>query len=338
MMRIKIFLFVSLSLLLAALFGGCFQTARPVRQKSPSLPSWFLNPPSSSGLYMYAAAAGKTKTDAVNNALSSLISTLSINIKSSYNSKIKEHNYYTDTKIRHIISAKTIPVAINNYTVLKAVEIGYANVAVLVQINKTKFANGLVSRLKRQKRDIDMKYDALGGMGALERYNALAKLMTYVRQMGRTLMIAEELSGYVTKRFDRLSYMEDIVRVRQRYISQKSALNFFITADAAAYGYKEALKNYISQQGFNVSDKKTKDSVSVAISLSCTVYDNKYMNIAVVHVLIKGYENSLHVGGRLYTFKERYFGLKSKAYQTALQDFIQAISKRRISAALGIVI
>ncbi len=337
-MNSKISIFISVLLSLTVLLTGCSHKPKPINQKPVSLPSWFLDPPLSSGRYMYAAAIGEDKKDAINNALSSIISTLSIKIKSSYSSKIKEHNYYTDTKIINSVEAKTSPVNINNYILLKAVQIGYERIVVLVSVDKTKFVNGLISHLNYQKKNVDMRYDTLSKEGALKRYDTLAGLMKSVKQMQRTLGIVNELSRYATVKFDRLLYLTDIIRVKQRYISQKSSLNFFVTAGKKAYGYKEVLKNYISQKGFNVLDFKTNNSISIKISLSCTLYNNAYMDIAVVRVLIKVYENSLHVGGRNYTFKERYFGSTTKAYQAALQDFTKTLQTKTISKALDIAI
>lgn len=337
-MKTKTYLFVSVSLLFVVLFAGCSKQPKPTNQRPSSMPSWYLNPPLSNGLYMYGTAIGKDKTDAVNNALSSIVSTLSVNIKSSYNSKIKEHNYYTNTKIINRVEAKTSLININNYTIIKAVKTGYKRITVLVRVNKQKFVNGLISQLNSQKKDIDIRYDALVSKDSLERYNTLVKLMALTKKMRRTLSIVDELSPYATKKFDRLSYLSDIIRVQQRYISQKSALNFFIISDKKAYGYKEALKNYISQQGFNVSKVKTKNSVSIKISLSYTVYNSRYMNIAVVKVLLTEYENSLHVGGKSYTFKQRYFNSALKVYQGALISFTNALHRQTISKALGLIL
>jgi len=335
-MNSKISLLISVSLTLAVLFAGCSHKPKPLNQKPVSLPSWFLNPPSSSGRYMYATAIGRDKKNAINNALSSIISTLGIRIKSSYSSKIKEHNYYTDTKITNNVETKTSSVNINNFILIKATQTSYEHIAVLVRVDKTKFVNGLISHLNYQKKNIDMRYNALNKENVLERYNTLVGLIKSVKQMQRTLSIVNELSRYATVKFDRLSYLTDIVRVKQRYISQKSSLNFFVTASRPAYG--EVLKNFIASKGFNVSDSKTKDSISIKISLSYTLYNNSYMNIAVVRVLIKAYENSLHVGGRSYTFKERYFGSTTKAYQAALYDFAKALQTKTISKALDISI
>ncbi len=331
----KIFItYIIFSLIILMIMNGCSSKPKPIVSAENQVPSWFLNPPQTDNTYMYGVAIANSRQGAIKKALDDMISKLSINIKSTYNSKVQQNNYYTDTNISNNIKTTISLIKINNYKVLRTKLIGYNKFAILIQTNKRKFVHGLIVNLNNMRKRINLRYSLLKHQNVIMRYHALKQLTKNAKKMQHTLQIIDELTH--NQKFDKLLYLADIIRVEQRFLTLKNKLTFYIKPNKNSSLFIEAMKDFLTKHNFTVFNKKNKNSINLHIKVNDNIYKNKYMNIITIYVKIQIFNNALHVGGNTFTFKQRYTNSKQKAYQAAVLDFKKELMSKTINEALDI--
>jgi hypothetical protein len=318
--------------------NGCSSQPKSVQKVQSSVPSWFLNPPSDNNAYMYGVAMGKDRDDAVKAALADMVSKLSIDLKSSYSSDQSVNDYYTKQKITNKIQTEVASIKINNYDIMQAKLVGYDRYAVLIRTDKRKFVNGLIDTLASEKSTIDLEYSLLKNKDSIARYNSLKKMSLQVKKIKHTLSIINELKSSISpdKKFNQLIYIADIVKIQQHFEDQKNRLNFYIAADKKASVFVDAVKNFLASKGLNVSNATDKNSVIINMKSDHLIYKSSYFDIAVIHLNLQIVSNSMLVGGRAFTFKERYAGSMPKAYQGAVLDLHKELGTHTLNDAIGL--
>lgn len=79
-------LILSLGFLLLFL-SGCGADKRVVIAKKKEIPSWYEHPPKSSSSELYAVGSGRDKQTAITDALTQMVSTLSVSVSSKFSAK-----------------------------------------------------------------------------------------------------------------------------------------------------------------------------------------------------------------------------------------------------------
>lgn len=329
---------VAFSLLL--LMSGCSSQPKSVPKptKEATVPSWFLNPPQDNANYMYGVAMGKNRDEAVKGALADMVSKLSINLKSSYSSDQKANNYYTKMNISNKIQTDIASIKINNYAIIQTQMVGYTRYAVLIRTDKRQFVSGLIDTLGEEKSRLNLQLKELKNKDAIGRYNALKKMFIQTRKMKHTLSIINELKNSIpsNKKFNKLSYIADMVRVQQRFSDEKSRLKFYVQADGKSSIFVNTIKNFLVSKGLDISSIQDKNSVVIGLKSADNLYKSNYFDIAVIHLNLQIISDAMIVGGRAFTFKERYVGSMKKAYQSANFDLQKEIRAHTLNDAIGL--
>jgi len=131
----------NLIFLLILFLTGCF---------SPQIPKWYTKTYQDNDIYMYGTGEGKTKKEAVNDALNEISSKIYIKIKSTFISqksqyKTQNENLYTDFSSLNITSS-TKPIDFHNYEIIKLKKDN--KYYVLLRINRIKNAKFICSNVQ----------------------------------------------------------------------------------------------------------------------------------------------------------------------------------------------
>ena len=123
------------------IFSGCGTQKRVVVAKKKEIPSWYQHPPKSSATELYAVGHGRDRQSAITDALTQMVSTLSVSVSSKFTAKtvVREgsvnssKSLYTDE-----LTSEVKKIRISNYELLEAYSLGFKNYVVLVKSNKKK--------------------------------------------------------------------------------------------------------------------------------------------------------------------------------------------------------
>ena len=130
-----------LFLIVVLILSGCGSQKRVVVKDKQELPSWYTASPQTNSTDLYSVGEGQTKQDAIANALTMMVSTLSVSISSQFNSKsvIKEgYKSSNEAVYTNEVQSDVKKIRISHYELLNSKNIGYKKYIVLVKSNKKK--------------------------------------------------------------------------------------------------------------------------------------------------------------------------------------------------------
>jgi len=317
------------------LLSGC-ATKNRVVVKQKELPSWYTQPPASNSADLYAIGDGKNKQEAISNALSMLVATLSVSISSKFSAKsvIREGRVNSsDATYTNETQSETKKVRINSYEVLKTSELGFRKYAVLVKVNKQKLFNSLEKEMQQRFKIIDNKEKIEENNNALEKLFFYKESLQSLQNLPNTLTVM----GVLNERFDTKPYLDKYDALDTKYERYLKKITFWIDSNykplvapvSKGLSHKNIkIKNMSGAMHFHVYikaniQKATAYGFSLArANISITTKDSQSTTVAT---------NSINLVGQ-----------SSQGYEIAKQDLVkklnELIQKQGIAKVLNIAI
>jgi len=237
------------------IFNGCGSSKPQVVAKPKTLPSWYKNPPRSNATDLYALGEGKDKKEAVAEALSLMVSTLSISVSSNYSAKteVREGRENSSSGIyKSDIRSEVKQIRIASYEVVQVNKLGFKRYAVLIKSNKTKLFQSM-------RRELDQKFELIESeKKSLKNANALEKLYFYKQQktnlqnLPNTLIVMNVLNPA----FEGDEYIRKTQEISIAYHDIVQNISFFITSNTEASNLKSVIAKGISQKRLKIKNAK----------------------------------------------------------------------------------
>ena len=322
----------TLVLLLSVLFflNGCLGSSVPP-PKAKSLPTWINAPlPSDNSEFMYGMAIASDRESAIKAALSDMVAKLGTTIESSYESNEEVRGGFVNHNVKNHIKSDVSKITINNYEVIKSHKVSYREFAVMLKSDKVKFLNGLNQSLETEKRAITQKNNSLKDLDALSRYNAKKELTIEANDLRSNVLIISELD----KNFNKKKNLDFIEKQQQEFIKEAKSLKFSVSGDAKSSKFIRTIENYLSQNGFNVTNSQ--DAIKIKAKTSENISSYGSMAIAVITLDISVYDKNQRIGGKSIILKERYNDSKESVYKNASIHLEQDIKSQGINELIGI--
>jgi hypothetical protein len=324
---------IVLVLLSIIFITGCGSSPTPpVTKKVKKMPSWVLSPTKDTPEYMYGVAVESDRETAIKAALSDMVSKLGVSLESSFESTQEVDNFYSSTLTKNKIKSEVAKIKINNYEVVKSQRISYREFAVMVRSDKKKFLSGLKEEIKNKKNNIESKLEAVESKDKLSKYNEKKRLAEEAKSLTSNVFIISQLDN----NFNKNSYLKFINKIQNEFEKEANSLSFYIIGDSKSNNFVNVIKNYLAKGGFNISNKKRKNSIVVSIKTKDNVDVHSVIKIAVLRLNIEVYDNSQRVGGKTLILKERYNGSIISVYKNATIHLEQDIEQKGINEVLGI--
>jgi len=319
-----------LSLLALFLLNGCLGSSAPPPQ-AKLLPAWINAPlPSDNSEFMYGMAIANDRESAIKAALSDMVAKLGTTIESSYESNEEVRGGFVNYNVKNHIKSDVAKININNYEVIKSHKVSYREFAVMLKSDKAKFLKGLKQSLETQKRAITQKNNSLKDLDALSRYNAKKELTLKANNLLSNVLIISELD----KNFDKKKSLDFIEKQQQEFVKEAKSLKFSVSGDAKSSKFIKSIKNYLAQNGFNVTNSK--DSIKIEAKTSDNINRHGSMAIAVITLDISVYDKNQRIGGKSIILKEIYSASQESVYKNASIHLEQDIKSQGINEVIGI--
>jgi len=246
-------------------FVSCGSQKQVVVSEPKQHPSWYTNPPVSNDTELYAVGDGKDKQEAITNALSQMVSTLSVSIASTYSAKtvVKEGRvnssdalYVSDTQ------SDVQKIRISNYELLQAESFGFKKYAVLIKSNKQKLFLSMKQETEQNFAFISQKEQALKSANALKRLSFYRETKASLANLPNTLIVMSVLRPS----FDASAYLTQMQEINTKYEALLREISFSITSDPHATNLKAPISKGLSAKKFKINDAKTRENFTVYIT------------------------------------------------------------------------
>ena len=149
------------------LLNGCGAQKDLLIPQKRDLPSWYENPPRSSSHDLYALGNGRDKKSAITDALTQMVSTLSVSVSSKFTAKTISQEGKTSSSssvYENEIESEVKTIRISNYEVVESKQLGFKKYAVLVKSNKKKLFTSMKKELEAAKtRELPVEWLHPGG-------------------------------------------------------------------------------------------------------------------------------------------------------------------------------
>ena len=222
------FLILSISLL----FSGCSSKKQVVAVKK-ELPSWFLTIQANNDSYIYGTGEGKTKEEAIANALSFMVSTLSVSIASDFqaNTVVKEgYNSSNKSTYTSNIQSDVKKIRISNYELIESEELGFKKHIVMLRSDKKALFESLRSEIEQNFLLIEQKKNALSSANAIQRAAFYRQTQDSLSTLPNTLLVMNTLD----KEFTGDSYLAQVQTIMHEYEALMQSITFSLKSNSDA--------------------------------------------------------------------------------------------------------
>jgi len=324
-----------LLLLTLALFSGCSTHKRVVVDKK-SYPSWYENPPRSTADMMYEVGEGTTKQEAINNALSMMVSTLSVSIASKFQSNTVENQGVVENFQKTVsseIKSDVKKIRISHYELLESEAFGFKKYLVLIRSDKNKVFESL-------KHELDQRFSIIEKHQAtLLSENAIKQLSFYEQNKLSLADVPDTLTvmNVLNRAFDGSAYLNRLETINKRYSKLQSEISFSIKSNIQAKNLIAPIRNGLSIQHYNIENSKGKNHFNIIINASVEKADAYGFTLArsAIAINVKDYKGIIIGSNKL-----NIIGQSTQGYNIANENVAiklnTMIEKEGIEKVLGL--
>jgi len=249
-------------LILGLLLSGCASKQRVVVKKK-ELPSWYVNPPKSNSFELFALGEGQNQQDAITNALSLIMSTLSVSVSSSFSAKtvVKEGSINSsDATYINKTKSDVQKIRISEYEILHVKKLGFKRYAAVVKVNKQKLFEGL-------KNEIDQKFETYkNDMKNIQNLDAL-KQLAYYKDMEKSFSYVKNaliVMKVLNKNFNDKKYIAFMNKVTTKHQYLLEHISFWVISNVKSLS--KPVISALTEQKFIVKNSRSKMHYNVYIN------------------------------------------------------------------------
>ena len=333
-MYIKLFFIgISVSLLF---FSGCGSQKRVVVAQKKEIPSWYQHPPKGSMSELYAVGNGRDKQSAITDALTQMISTLSVSVSSKFSAKtvVKEGSInsssgiYTDESLSEVQKIR-----IGNYELLESQSLGFKNYAVLVRSNKKKLFDGMKKEIEQNFEIIEKERKSVEHLNMMKHLSFYKKSKETLFLLPNTLLVMSELNA----EFDGTMYLSKSQVINAEYEALLSSITFSINSNSEAKNLIAPIAKGISAKKFKIANSSGKKHFDIMIKSNIQRASSYGFTLArsAISITVKDSTNAVIGSNKL-----NITGQSSQSYSIAKENVAlklnALINKEGISKVIGL--
>ena len=230
--------------------SGCGTQKRVVIAEKKVAPSWYKHPPKSSSNELYAIGNGRNKQTAITNALTQMVSTLSVSVSSKFSAKtvVREGSVNSSSAVYSDTSTSEVKnIRISNYELVESQSLGFKNYIVLVKSNKKKLFLSMKKEIEQKFEIIEKEKQSVEHLNMIKHLSFYKKSKESLSSLPNTLIVMSELDTA----FDGSRYLSKAQAINAEYEDLLSSITFSIESNSQA-------KNLVAPVAKGISAKKLK--------------------------------------------------------------------------------
>jgi len=285
---------------------------------------------------MYEVGEGSTKQEAINNALSMMVATLSVSIASKYQSNTVENQGVVENfqkTVSNEIKSDVKKIRISHYEVIESEAFGFKKYLVLIRSDKRKVFESL-------KHELDQRFSLIEKQGSSVAHDNTIKQVAFYQQTQSNLAdVADTLTvmRVLNPNFDGNSYLNKIASIKTQASKLLSALSFSIKTNAQAKNLAAPVRNGLSIKQYQIADASDKNHFDIAINSSVEKAEAYGFTLARTAIAINVKDHNAKIIG---SNKLNIIGQSTQGYAIAKENvaikFNKMIEDEGIEKVLGL--
>lgn len=316
------------------IFAGCGGS----KPEPLSYPSWYFNPPKSDSMYLYGKGEGGSEKEAATAALNQIASTLSVSVRSSFESRKNVYQAGTAQSYTRSVSSdiksSVEKITFNNYETVNMAQIGMKTV-VAVRVDRGKLFDRKKKEYTSKKRKISDLYTLSKNKSIIEKLEILKNINRDKQEAISLLFLLNTLkSGYTIdkdlKTYESYETEEKAVRSRMK---------FYISADQGTRLLAEPIKVALNDKGLKVIDQNRNGRDIVRIILKGRDKKAEAMGRKIVkttlNIALRTSKGNMLSSNKIVVVGRSSFDY-DQAKEAASRSFAKEIKKTGIMKILGL--
>ena len=245
--------------------SGCGSSKRVVVAKKKEMPAWYQNPPKSSSTELYSVGSGRDKQAAITDALTQMVSTLSVSVSSKFSAKtvVREGSVNSSSGLYTDESTSEVKeIRISNYELLQAQSLGFKNYIVLVKSNKKKLFESMKKEIEQKFEIIDKERESVKHLNMMKHLSFYKKSKESLLSLPNSLIVMSELNTA----FDGSGYLNRAQSINAEYENILSSLTFNISSNTQAKNLISPIAKGLSSQKLNIADGSGKKHFKIIVN------------------------------------------------------------------------
>ena len=302
------------------LLTACGTAKERVVVKEKQLPAWYLKPPASDMHALYGVGEGRDKKEALSNALSSILATLSVSISSQYSAKsvIKEgHINSQDATYVNETQSEVKKIRISNYQIVQSAVLGFKKYAVLVKVDRVKFFKSL-------RQELDQDFTELEIWEQKKKGTVLQKLAFYNRVANKMADLKNRLTvmSVLNDSFDPKPYLQKYETLLSRRDQLLKNITFWVVADYRALA--APIEKGLSEKKFRI--KRVNNHSHFTVFIKSSMQQAKSYGFYIVRSEIR-LETKDAYGTQIAANILHITGNSSQSFSIAKQDVVKKLNQ-----------
>ncbi|MDD2790059.1 MAG: LPP20 family lipoprotein [Sulfurimonas sp.] len=245
--------------------GGCSSDKQMVVAQKKEIPSWYVEIPQNEDKYIYGTGDGKNKEEAVANALSFMVSTLSVSIASEFEAEtiVREgQNSSNQSTYINNVRSDVKKIRISNYELMEMEEVGYKKVVVLVRSDRKKLFESMRSEIEQNFTLAEKKKNVLAYANAIKKLAFYKQTQETFANLPDTLLVMQALD----KSFDPDGYLSMLHELDKEYEALQKSITFSVQSNDDGTRLIPSIAKALSDKKLTLDEKENPDHFRVIIT------------------------------------------------------------------------
>ncbi len=312
------------------ILSGCISNVLP--KKEVKLPSWYINSPINTTLYIYGEGEGDSIKEAKGNALDTMAARLVVSVSSSMKTTTNTSrsasggsSYGKD--VSKSVKLDVEKIKFSNAKAIESVNLG-SKFYVLMKVNREQLFDSKKKEFDINDKRVDNQYSSLNSLAKLEQIHTLQDMYPKVINGKRQAIVLNAIKndfdqGPFLKKYD--SYIDAIYDL-------KSASVIVVQTNSKDKYFADQLIDQLNQQQYKIS--RTNGDIIIKINNKVKYSVARGWNIAKVSTTLSVTSAGKIVSNKIISTVGRSSTSKESALENASLSFIKKVKKETLDKVI----
>ena len=315
------------------ILSGCMSNMLPKKQEL-SLPSWYINSPTNTTLYIYGEGEGSSIKEAKSNALDTMASRLVVSVSSSMTTKTDTSRSSTSGSSYSKDVSKSVKLDVEKIKFSNAKAIESTNLGnkfyVLMKVNREKLFDSKKKEFDINDKRVDTLYNSLSSLSKLEQIHTLQDMYPKVINGKRQAIVLNAIKND----FDQGPFLEKYDSYIDAIYDLKSTSIIVVKTNSKDKYFADQLVDQLNQQQFKISTNSDDGDIIIKINNKVKYSIARGWNIAKVSTTLSVVSAGKIVSNKIISTVGRSSTSKESALENASLSFIKRVKKETLDKVI----
>ncbi|MEA2019256.1 MAG: LPP20 family lipoprotein [Campylobacterota bacterium] len=323
-----------LSATITLILSGCVSNMLPKKETNVQLPSWYINSPTNTTLFIYGEGEGGSIKEAKSNALDTMASRLVVSVSSSMTTTTNTSRSSTSGSSYSKDVSKSVKLDVEKIKFTNAKAKQSINIGdkfyVLMKVNREDLFDNKKKEFDINDKRIDTQYNSLADLAKLEQIHTLQDMYPKVINGKREAIVLNAIKND----FDQAPFLEKYDSYIDAIYDLKSSSIIVVQTNSKEKYFADQLIDQLNQEKFKISTNSDDGDIVIKINNKVKYSVARGWNIAKVSTTLSVVSKGKIVSNKIISTVGRSSTSKESALENGSLSFIKKIRKESLDKVI----